>query len=203
MTTGKVSLFDCLKMITVVVKTRKPYGFQAFWLSHTQHDHIGTKNCKSGHEFEIKTDKSLGHATLPPSTHRNDKTFRYSHIGRTDKIETIDELYSLLIAGTQKKKDEIKNSNSANVTTIVVTTTSPTTPVDIDYSSSTTPTKDKEQENLTSDASVASDNSSVIITDNKSIEKIELKHSPAAHVLTNDDLEDIDNISNESRGESV
>jgi hypothetical protein len=33
---------------------------------------------------------SLGHATLPPSTHRNDKTFRYSHIGGTDKIETID-----------------------------------------------------------------------------------------------------------------
>jgi replicative DNA helicase Mcm len=98
MTTGNVSLFDCLKAITVVVKTRKPYGFQAFWLSHTQHDHIGTKDCKSGHEFEIKTDKSLGHATLPPSTHRNDKTVTYSYIGRTDKIETIDELYSLLIA---------------------------------------------------------------------------------------------------------
>ncbi|MGB6531829.1 MAG: hypothetical protein WBF33_27285, partial [Candidatus Nitrosopolaris sp.] len=96
--TSKNSLFDFLKEITVVVKTRKPYGFQAYWLSHIQHDHIGTKNCKSGHEFEIKTDKSLGHATLPPSTHRNDKTFRYSHIGRTDKIETIDELYSLLIA---------------------------------------------------------------------------------------------------------
>ncbi|MGC2572157.1 MAG: hypothetical protein WA364_11655, partial [Candidatus Nitrosopolaris sp.] len=97
LTMGKVSLFDCLKRVTVVVKTRKPYGFQVFWLSHTQHDHIGTKDCKLGHEFEIKTDKSLGHATLPPSTHRNDKTFRYSHIGRTDKIETIDELYSLLI----------------------------------------------------------------------------------------------------------
>jgi hypothetical protein len=27
MTTGKVSLFDCLKAITVVVKTRKLYGF--------------------------------------------------------------------------------------------------------------------------------------------------------------------------------
>ena len=88
-TTAKESMFEYLKEHTVVVKTKKPYGFQAYWLSHTQHDHIGTKNCKSGHEFEIKTDKSLGHATLPPSTHRNDKTFRYSHIGRTDKIETI------------------------------------------------------------------------------------------------------------------
>ena len=96
-TTTKGSILDYLKEITVVVKTRKPYGFQAFRLSHTQHDHIGTKNCKVGHEFEIKTDKSLGHATLPPSTHRDDKTFRYAHIGRTDKIETIDELYDLLI----------------------------------------------------------------------------------------------------------
>jgi hypothetical protein len=95
--TARKSVFEYLKENTVVVKTRKPYGFQAFWLSHTQHYHIGTKNCKSGHEFEIKTDKSLGHATLPPSTHRNDKTFRYSHIGRTDKIEIIDELYSILV----------------------------------------------------------------------------------------------------------
>jgi hypothetical protein len=72
--------------------------------------------------------------------------------------------------------------------------------LDNDYSSGTTTTNDKEQENLTSDAS---DDSSVIITDNKSIEKIVLKHSTAAHMLTNDDLEDIDNSSNESRGESV
>ncbi|MGC1932706.1 MAG: hypothetical protein WA667_27345 [Candidatus Nitrosopolaris sp.] len=96
-TTPKESLFGHIKERTVVVKTRKPCGFQVFWLSHTQHDHIGTKDCKSAHEFEIKTDKSLGHATLPPSTHRKDKTFRYSHIGSTDKIETIDEFYSLLI----------------------------------------------------------------------------------------------------------
>ena len=68
-----------------------------FWLNHIQHNHIGTKNCKTGHEFEIKTDKSLGHATLPPSTHRNDKTIRYSHIGRTDKIDTLDEHYGLLV----------------------------------------------------------------------------------------------------------
>ena len=128
--TSKNSLFDFLKEITVVVKTRKPYGFQAYWLSHIQHDHIGTKNCKSGHEFEIKTDKSLGHATLPPSTHRNDKTFRYSHIGRTDKIETIDELYSLLIAllkeclvsdstnatDTDKSKDDDKSKHKERPT---------------------------------------------------------------------------------------
>jgi hypothetical protein len=133
MTTGKVSLFDCLKAITVVVKTRKPCGFHAFWLSHTQHGHIGTKNCKLGREFEIKTDKSLGHTTLPPSTHRNDKAFRYSYIGRTDKIETIDELYSLLIAllkeclvsdptntnDTDKDKDDDSSKHSEQPTAIL------------------------------------------------------------------------------------
>jgi hypothetical protein len=131
MTTGKVSLFDCLRAITVVVKTRKPNGFHAFWLSHTQHGHIGTKNCKLGREFEIKTDKSLGHTTLPPSTHRDDKTFTYSYIGRTDKIETIDELYSLLIPllkecivsdptntnDTAKNKDDDNSKHSKQPTT--------------------------------------------------------------------------------------
>ncbi len=94
-----MSLLDCLKRATVVVKSRKAYGIKVFWLGHAQHNHIGTKDCKLEHEFEIKTDKSLGLATLPPSTHRYDKTktFRYSHIGRTDKLETIDELHDILI----------------------------------------------------------------------------------------------------------
>jgi hypothetical protein len=95
--TEKKSVFDCLRELTIVVKTRKPYGFQAFWLSHKQHDHVGSNDCKIGYEFEIKTDKSLGHATLPPSTHRSDKTFRYSHIGRKDRIEILDDLYGILL----------------------------------------------------------------------------------------------------------
>ena len=97
MTAGrKVSLLDILKEITVVVKTRKPYGYKVFWFSRIQHDHIGTRKCKPGHEFEIKTNNSLGLSTLPPSTHRDDKTktFRYSY-GRTDKIETIGEFHSI------------------------------------------------------------------------------------------------------------
>ena len=95
--TAKVSLLDFLKEITFVVKTRKPCGFLVLWLSHTQHAPIGTKDCKSGHEFEIKTDKSLGLSTLPPSTHRDDQTFRYLHVGRADKIGAIDELYDIFI----------------------------------------------------------------------------------------------------------
>jgi len=93
----KISLLDILKEITVIVKTRKPYGYKVFWFSHIQHDYIGTKKCKPGHEFEIKTNNSLGLSTLPPSTHRDDQTFRYSYTGRTDKIEAIDELHSIFI----------------------------------------------------------------------------------------------------------
>ena len=62
-TTAK-TLFEYLKQVTVVVKTRKPCGFHAYWLSHSQHKHVATKNCKRGHEFEIKTDKSLGHGNI-------------------------------------------------------------------------------------------------------------------------------------------
>jgi hypothetical protein len=95
--TAKLSLLDFLVEITFVVKTRKPCGFLVLWLSHTQHAPIGTKDCKLGHEFEIKTDKSLGLSTLPPSTHRDDQTFRYLHVGRTDKIGAVDELYDIFV----------------------------------------------------------------------------------------------------------
>ncbi|MFZ0515352.1 MAG: hypothetical protein WAM14_27390 [Candidatus Nitrosopolaris sp.] len=122
------------------------------------------------------------------------------------------------VTETQKKKDEIKNtkySNCANATGIIGSITSSTTPLNIDYTSGTTAKiNDKEQgctKNLTSDASVASDDSSEIISNNKNVEKISLRHSSAALVLTNNDLEDIEdrgienssNRSNKSRGESA
>jgi hypothetical protein len=119
-TAAKESVFEYLKETTVVVKTRKPYGFQVFWLSHTQHDHIGTKNCKSGHEFEIKTDKGSGHSTLPPSTHRHDPQFRYSHIGRRDKIAVIDEFYDVLtelLSECLIERNKTKASNGIKIKT--------------------------------------------------------------------------------------
>lgn len=58
---------------------------------------IRTEDCIAGHEFEIKTDKGSGHSTLPPSTHRSDPQFRYSHVGRQEKIAVLDELYDILI----------------------------------------------------------------------------------------------------------
>jgi DNA replicative helicase MCM subunit Mcm2 (Cdc46/Mcm family) len=57
------------------------------------------------------------------------------------------------VTETQKRKGEIKstNSNSANITGTIVTTTSPTTPLDIDYSSGiTAKTNDKELGKLAS-----------------------------------------------------
>jgi DNA replicative helicase MCM subunit Mcm2 (Cdc46/Mcm family) len=95
--TSAKSILEYLKQVTCVVKTRKPYGFHIYWLSSKQYKRIRTQDCKQGHEFEVKTDNGSGHATLPPSTHRLDKSFRYYHVGRTDKIATIDELYDLLL----------------------------------------------------------------------------------------------------------
>jgi hypothetical protein len=77
---GSKSLFDFLRKTTVVVKTRKEFGFHFYWFSHKQNPCIRTQDCISGREFEIKTDKGSGHSTLPPSTHRDDPQFRYSHI---------------------------------------------------------------------------------------------------------------------------
>jgi P4 family phage/plasmid primase-like protien len=75
-----------------VVKTRRPYGYRLYWLSHTQHSPIRTIDCKPGHEFEIKTDNTSGHGTLPPSRHRDDMTFQYRAIGQS-KIAIRDGLY--------------------------------------------------------------------------------------------------------------
>ena len=126
-----------------------------------------------------------------PSDKRDKNTTYNNYLEESPDVTDVTE--------TQRKKWEIKNkeySNSANVqSTIVTTTISPTLPLNINCTSDTTAPNDTEQsctKKLMSDASVASGDSSEIITDNKSIEKILLRHSPAAHVVTNDDLEDIE-----------
>ncbi len=93
---NKSTLFDVLKKITFITKTREPYGLHIWWLSHNQNKPILSLDCKKDYEFEIKTDKSNGLCTLPPSTHREDKGFRYAAIGRTDKLLINDQLYDLL-----------------------------------------------------------------------------------------------------------
>lgn len=81
---------------TFVSKTKKKYGRHIFWLSYEQNKPIGTRHCKHGTEFEIKTDNSLGLITLPPSRHRDDSNVRYHSIGQ-NKIKIIDKMYDKLL----------------------------------------------------------------------------------------------------------
>jgi P4 family phage/plasmid primase-like protien len=92
----KYSLIPKLQKTTFVTKTRKKNGFHIYWLSHRQNKSITTEDCKIGYEFEIKTDKSKGHCTLPPSRHRDDLNFQYKNYGQ-NKIMISDELYDELV----------------------------------------------------------------------------------------------------------
>ena len=94
---SNLTLIDVLKNYTFVTKTRKPFGFHIWWFSHKQNKPILTTDCNKGYELEIKADKKNGLCTLPPSTHRDDKEFRYSAVGRTDQIRINNNLYFLFI----------------------------------------------------------------------------------------------------------
>ena len=103
------SLIPFLQERPVVVKSRKPYGFHIYWLSHYQHKPILTTHCKQGYEFEIKGDKSL--STLPPSSHREDPSFHYKNQGK-DMIWISDEFYDRLINALRGCLLETKRSES-------------------------------------------------------------------------------------------
>jgi hypothetical protein len=64
-------------------------------LSRNPNKAIHKQDCKYGHEFEIKTDKS-GLAALPTSSHRDDQEFHYHNIGQ-NKIMINDDLYDEII----------------------------------------------------------------------------------------------------------
>lgn len=102
---------DELCKITFVIKTKKKHGYRFFWLSHEQHKSIGTKDCKPGYEFEIKTDNKLGHSTLPPSRHRDDPNFCYQSIGQ-DTLATRDDMYDGLL---KILKDCLKTRQVRNI----------------------------------------------------------------------------------------
>jgi hypothetical protein len=112
--------------LTFVVKTRKKWGRRIFWLSHKQYSPVRTRDCKPGCEFEIKTDNTLGHSTLPPSRHRDNEEFHYQSIGQ----ETIaiqdglyDGMFKLLFDCLDKKPHDRKN--------IIMRTTAAVANVDI------------------------------------------------------------------------
>src|SRR5918994_5209013 len=87
---------DEIGMQTFGVQTRKRWGRRYYWLSHQQEKPIRSNDCKVGHKFEIKSDNSTGHGTLPPSRFRNDATRRYQSIGQ-NKIAIIDGMYNGLL----------------------------------------------------------------------------------------------------------
>jgi DNA polymerase elongation subunit (family B) len=107
-------LFDLVKELkskTFVTKTKKDCGYHIYWLSHTRHPSIGVNRCKQSYEFEIKSDNSLGLCTLPPSTHRNDPTFRYRSVGLDYRISIDDWLYDKLLGKLSGKCLKCHNSN--------------------------------------------------------------------------------------------
>jgi putative DNA primase/helicase len=117
---GKDYFFiDEMCKITFVVKTKKKYGYRFYWLSHKQYLPIGTKHCKLGHEFEIKTDNTLGHGTLPPSRHRDDPNFHYTSIGQ-DTISVQDGIYDGILKElaaclrTKNEKQQSFHNNNNN-----------------------------------------------------------------------------------------
>ncbi len=98
---------------TYVVKTKKKYGYHMYWMSHTLNSPIATLRCKQNHEFEIKTDKSGGLGTLPPSIHRDDPTFHYRSVGQ-NSIVVNDRMYEglLKVLNDCVRKDKSQNFNS-------------------------------------------------------------------------------------------
>jgi hypothetical protein len=106
---------DEMCKLTYVVKTRKKCGVRIFWLSHLQHPRIRTSDCKLGFEFEIKSDNTSGHSTLPPSCHRDDPNFHYHSIGK-ETIAIQDGLYDGILKVLSdclkvKKPDNIHANN--------------------------------------------------------------------------------------------
>jgi DNA polymerase elongation subunit (family B) len=105
-------LLEELKSKTFVTKTKKDCGYHIYWLSRKQNTPIGTSKCRSGYEFEIKSDNSLGLCALPPSRHRDDPNFRYQCVGQENQIVIDDYLYDKLMS--LLAKDCLIQSNLAN-----------------------------------------------------------------------------------------
>jgi hypothetical protein len=103
---------------TYVVKTKKKIGRHIYWFSHKQNEPVRTRDCLFGHEFEIKTDNSNGHSTLPPSCHRLDPSFHYQNMGQ-NKIAIADDFYDgvLKLLSDCLKKNQSPTSSIVNGST--------------------------------------------------------------------------------------
>jgi hypothetical protein len=94
---NKKKIIEELKSKTMVIKTRRPWGHLVLWFEHSKHHiPIQVSDCIDQlHSFEIKC-QSTARADIPPSTHRNDESFGYYHVG-LKKVAVMDGLYDKLI----------------------------------------------------------------------------------------------------------
>lgn len=116
---GEYSFVLGMQKVTYVVKTKKLFGYRIYWDSTKPNKPIHTSDCKPGYEFEIKTDNTAGHSTLPDSRHRDDPNFHYSKTGQ-DKVVLSDVLYdellNLLSDCLKPTKEEYSKSSSTKDT---------------------------------------------------------------------------------------
>ncbi|HEX5904587.1 MAG TPA: hypothetical protein VFY50_00905, partial [Candidatus Nitrosocosmicus sp.] len=102
-----------------------------------------------GYEFEIKTDNTLGHGTLPPSRHRDDSNFHYQSIGQ--KVIAIrDELYDgilKILADCLKTKEEQQQIEKKKTSTRLYNNNNETTLTDTDIEEIAFQIKDYYQKN--------------------------------------------------------
>lgn len=93
-----------IKANTYVTQTKKVFevdgekvnALRFAWLSRTQHPCIPHHRSKPNFEFEIKSDNTCGHSTLPPSRHRDDINFEYSSVGQ-NRLTISDGLYEEVV----------------------------------------------------------------------------------------------------------
>jgi hypothetical protein len=93
----KAKLIEDLKTKTMVIKTRKEWGYLVLWFEHSKyHIPIQISDCiDQFHSLEIKCQNNA-HADVPPSTHRNDESFGYYHVG-LEMVAVLDGLYDKLV----------------------------------------------------------------------------------------------------------
>src|SRR5579885_588064 len=124
---ARYSLIDKSREMTFVTKTKKSFGYHIYWFSHEPNPPIKVKDCIYGKEFEIKTDKTSGLCSLPPSRHREYPDFEYQNIGQ-NKIMVADGLYNSLIkllSDCLKPKTSQKGSQLNSLSTNEVGLTDP------------------------------------------------------------------------------
>ena len=112
---AEYNIIDDMYRSTYVVKTKKEIGRRIYWYSHKQNKPVRTRDCLSDHEFEIKTDNSSGHGTLPPSCHRADADYHYQQMGQ-NKIIINDDFYD----GVLKLLSDCLRKNRSSVSSIAI-----------------------------------------------------------------------------------